>query len=164
MKIGGEWLRPMANLPPHGGHPGSYLNVPNTPCVTTLEITRVVNLTLNPISQFRTLASLAISKKVFFLFEVPGIPGWNHRLLNQILTQTSCREIFILKKNNLTEKEETQKLDFQQFSSCQMTAIEFESCFSFICLTLPWNVRSVCMILQHHRCADFESITPLCLL
>ena len=45
-----------------------------------------------------------------------------------------------------------------------MTAIEFESCFSFICLTLPWNVRSVCMILQHHRCADFESITPLCLL
>ena len=43
-----------------------------------------------------------------------------------------------------------------------MTAIE--RCFSFICLTLPWNVRSVCMILQHHRCADFESITPLCLL
>ena len=55
--------------PPHAGHPGSYLNVPNTPCVTTLEITRVVKLTLNPISQFRTLASLAISKKGF-LFEV----------------------------------------------------------------------------------------------
>ena len=87
----GENWRPMANLPPHGGHPGSYLNVPNTPCVTTLEITRVVNLTLNPISQFRTLASLAISKKGF-LFEVPGCPRWNHRLLNQILTQTSCTE------------------------------------------------------------------------
>ena len=91
----GENWRPMANLPPHGGHPGSYLNVPNTPCVTTLEITRVVNLTLNPISQFRTLASLAISKKGF-LFEVPRCPRWNHRLLNQILTQTSCTEMFIL--------------------------------------------------------------------
>ena len=90
------WWMVAANGQPPPPHPGSYLNVPNTPCVTTLEITRAVKLTLNPISQFRTLASLAISKNVFFYLKSRDVPGWNHRLLNQILTQTSCTEMFIL--------------------------------------------------------------------